>query len=188
MKIFNRYNLKQSLCIILVFSLLGCKSSYRFKLHTQPSGALVRVGSIIEGETPCEIEIPANSVLIRDNYIDITYSLPDGRELTKTYDLSKYETPNILASTVGAIIAVPGMLLMMLTRTDKDDENSSSFKHNDEEEDDDEDEEEEKFFLIGLGIVFVGGLVSYVLGGNSAPLEGYDIFETFEDIPLTSTN
>lgn len=178
---FNKYYIRQSLCLILVFSLLGCKSSYKFNLYTRPSGALVRVGSNIEGETPCEIEIPADSAMIKDNHIDITYSLPDGRELTKSYDLSEYKTPNDFAGFMGAIFVVPGLLLFTLTETDEDDKYSPFDKE-------DDDEDDTKVQLVALGLIVLGGLVYWISGGDTKPLEGYDILETFEDIPQTSTN
>lgn len=167
--------LRQALCLVLVFLLVGCKSAYKLNLYTQPLGATVQVGSKIHGQTPCKIKIPKDSALIKDNHIDISYLLPDGRRMTKTYDLRSYEPPDELPYYVAGIFMVPGLLLLFLTHTSEDDQYSSFDK-----EDSNEDDREIGF--IGLGLVGLGLLVFQVLGGDTKGIEGYDILETFDDV------
>jgi hypothetical protein len=174
--LFNNYRqrFKQIICLILVFSLAGCKSAYNLNLYTQPSGATVQVGSKVRGETPCKIKIPKDSALIKDNHIDISYFLPEGRRMTKTYDLRDYEPPDELPYYIAGLFIVPGLLLLFLTHTSEDDRYSSFDK-----EDSNEDDREIGF--IGLGLVGLGVLVFQVLGGDTKGIEGYDILETFDD-------
>ena len=176
-----RKRFKQTICLILVFLLSGCRSAYELNLYTQPSGATVQVGTKVHGETPCEIKIPKDSVLIRDHYIDITYSLPDGRRMTRTYDLRDYEPPSELPGYIAGIIALPGIVLISLTETDEDDEFSPFDK-----EDDDEDDREIQ--LIALGFIGLAALVYYVFGGEARGAEGYDILETFDDVNDVTVN
>jgi hypothetical protein len=172
--------LKQILCIVLVFVLIGCKSAYRLNMYSQPSGATVLVGSNFQGRTPCKIKIPRDSVLIRDHFIDITFKLDDGRRMTKTYDLKNYEPPNDLPGYIAAIIATPGIILLLLTETNEDDQYSPF-----DEEDDTEDDREIR--LIALGFIGLGALVYYACYGDAEGLEGYDIYETFEDVDDVAT-
>jgi len=130
-----RKRFKQTICLILVFLLSGCRSAYELNLYTQPSGASVQVGSKFHGQTPCEIKIPKDSVLIRDHFIDITYTLDDGRRMTKTYDLRNYEPPDKLGGYIAGIIMTPGFLLWSLTETSEDDRYSSFDKEDDTEDD-----------------------------------------------------
>ena len=176
-----RKRFKQTICLILVFLLSGCRSAYELNLYTQPSGATVQVGTKVHGETPCEIKIPKDSVLIRDHYIDITYSLPDGRRMTRTYDLRDYEPPSELPGHIATIIAVPGVLLLSLTETDEDDEFSPFDKEDDNETD-------REIQLIGLGFIVLAALVYYVFGGEARGAEGYDILETFDDVNDVTVN
>jgi hypothetical protein len=176
-----RMILKQTLCLVLVFVLIGCKNAYRLNMYSQPSGATVLVGSKFHGETPCKIKIPRDSVLIRDHFVDITFTLDDGRSMTKTYDLRNYEPPNDLPGYIAAIIITPGLLLWSLTETDEDDQYSSFDK-----EDDTEDDREIR--LIALGFIGLGALVYFVFYSNAEGLEGYDIYETYNDVNDLATN
>ena len=173
--------LRQTLCIVLVFVLIGCRSAYRLNLYSQPSGANVLVGSNFQGQTPCKIKIPRDGALIRDHSIDVTYTLDDGREITKTYDLRKYEPPNELPGYIALIIATPGILLFSLTETDEDDRYSPFDKEDNTGND-------REIRLIALGLIGLGALVYYVFCGDSKGLEGYDIYETFNDVNDVATN
>ena len=176
-----KMRLKQAVCLILVFMQVGCKGVYHLKLYTQPSGATVQAGTKVHGETPCVLKIPKDSVLIQDHFIDITYTLPDGRQLIRTYDLRNYEPPSELPAFVGGMIILPGLLLWSLTETDEDDP-YSPFDKEDNKEDDRE------IRLVALGLIGLGALVYYVLGGEARGAEGYDILETFEDVNEASIN
>jgi hypothetical protein len=149
-------------------------------LYSRPSGATVQLGSKVQGETPCKIKIPADSILIKDNHVEITYSFDDGRRFTRSYDLRKYEPPNKLAGKLGMIIAAPGIFLISLTETDEDDKYTSFDKE-------DSDENDREVQLIALGLIGLGAFVYYVFGGDSG-VEGYDIFETFDDVNDVSIN
>jgi len=141
----------------------------------------VQVGSKFHGQTPCEIKIPKDSVLIRDHFIDITYTLDDGRRMTKTYDLRNYEPPDKLGGYIAGIIMTPGFLLWSLTETSEDDRYSSFDK-----EDDTEDDREVR--LIALGFIALGALVLYVFYDDVKGLEGYDVLETFDDVNDVTVN
>ena len=172
--------LRQTLCLVLVFLLAGCRGAYQLNLYSQPSGATILVGSNFQGQTPCKIKIPRDSVLIRDHFIDITYTLDDGRKMTKTYDLRNYEPPDELPAYIGTTIMLPGLLLWSLTETDEDDQYSPFDK-----EDDREDDREVR--LIAFGFIGLGALVYYVLYGQARGLEGYDIYESFNDVNDVAT-
>jgi hypothetical protein len=166
---------RQTLCLILVFLLIGCKGAYRLNMYSQPSGANVLIGSNFQGQTPCKIKIPRDSALIRDHFIDITFTLYDGRRMTKTYDLRKYEPPNDLPGYIAGIIATPGIVLLLLTGSNEDDQYSPFDK-----EDDTEDDREIR--LIALGFIGLGALVYYVFYCDAKGVEGYDIYEKFVDV------
>jgi len=172
--------LRRSLCIVIVFILTGCRGAYQLNLYSQPSGASVLVGSNFQGQTPCKIKIPRDSVSIRDHFIDITFTLDDGRRMTKTYDLRKYEPPNDLPGYIAGLIATPGIVLLLLTGSDEDDQYSPFDK-----EDDTEDDREIR--LIALGFIGLGALVYYVFYGDAKGLEGYDIYEKFDDVNDVAT-
>jgi hypothetical protein len=165
---------KKALCLILIFLQAGCGSNYQLNLHTRPSGATVKVGSNFFGETPCKIKIPKDSVLIRDHYLDITYSFPDGRQMTKTYDLRNYKPPNELPAWIAATFIIPGLLVFSLTETDEDDKFSPF-------DEDDDTAYERNVKLIALGSIGLGALVFYVFYGDTQGLTGYDIHEKFDD-------
>ena len=172
---------RQSLCIILVFIQIGCRSIYQLNLYSRPSGATVQLGSKVRGETPCKIKIPADSVLIKDNHIEITYSFDDGRRFTRNYDLRKYEPPNKIATAIGGAIAVPGLILLLLTETDEDDQYTSFDKE-------DSDETDRNIQFTALGLIGLGVLVCYAFGGDFTGIEGCDILETFDDVNDLSIN
>jgi hypothetical protein len=133
------------------------------------------MGSKFQGQTPCKIKIPRDSVLIRDHFIDITFTLDDGRRITKTYDLRDYEPPNELPTLVGGMIMLPGLLLYLLTETDEDDQYSPFDKE-------DDDEQDREVQLVALGLVGLGALICYIFNSDSKGLEGYDIYESFNDV------
>jgi hypothetical protein len=178
---FLRMRFKQILCLILIFLQAGCGSAYQLNLHTKPSGATVRAGSNFLGETPCKIKIPKDSTLIREHYLDITYSLPDGRRMTKTYDLRDYEPPNELPGWIAATFIVPGLLIFSLTETDEDDKFSPFDKE-------DDDEYNRQVRWIASGSVGLGILVFYIFYGDARGLEGYDILEKFDDANDVTVN
>ncbi|MBN2182656.1 MAG: PEGA domain-containing protein [Sedimentisphaerales bacterium] len=149
-------------------------------LYSQPSGATVQVGSKVHGETPCKIQIPKDSVLIKNHFVDITYTLPDGRRITKNYDLRNYEPPGEFPAAIGGMIMLPGILLWSLTETSEDDQYSPFDKEDDTEND-------RELRLIALGLIGLGFLV-FSLFDDARGAEGYDILETFEDVNETSIN
>lgn len=68
------------ICAILALSGLGCRSVYRFRCTSRPTGAGVLVGEQRLGATACRIKIPKRSELIQDGRIEFTFCLPDGRD------------------------------------------------------------------------------------------------------------
>ena len=167
-KIFRKF-----ICIILSLCLFGCGRAYNLNLYTKPSGATVQIGSEAKGITPCNVKIPRDSDLIKDKHIDVTYKFDDGRELSKSYDLRKYEPPDEIANCLAAAIALPGVVLIGLTETDEDDQYTSFDKE-------DSDETDREIQLIALGLIGVGVLIYYVFG-NDPDIDGYDIYEIFDD-------
>jgi hypothetical protein len=176
-----RMILRQIFCLALVFVLIGCRGAYRLNLYSQPSGANVLVGSKFHGQTPCKIKVPRNSVFIKDHFIDITFTLDDGRRMTKTYDLRQYEPPNNLPGYIAGIIATPGIVLLLLTGTNEDDQYSPFDK-----EDDTEDDREIR--LIALGFIGLGALVYYVFYSDAKGIEGHDIYEKFDVVNDITAN
>jgi hypothetical protein len=163
---------RQAICIILVFSLTGCSSDYVLNLYSKPAGAKVQIGPDVSGRTPCKIEIPKNSNLIKDHHIAVTYMLNDGTKVVKSYDLRDYEPPGSLAVIGGSIFAVPGALLLWFSLPENTNDDSFS------------DEDNAPYWPgigIGLGLVGMGALTYYVLGGDSSAKYEYDIHETLED-------
>ncbi|MBN1974544.1 MAG: PEGA domain-containing protein [Sedimentisphaerales bacterium] len=177
----NRKIFRQAMCIILAFMMFGCRSAYNLTLHSQPSGAIVQVGPDDTGRTPCNIQIPKDSDLIKNHNIDIKYILEDGREVVKSYDLRKYEPPGELASYGAAIVGGPGLLLLYLAGSHDDDEYSSFDKE-------DSNSDDMKVILVGLGLIALGGLTYIVLGGDTNAQFEYEIYENFADVNEISTN
>jgi hypothetical protein len=169
----SRKIIRQGICVILIFCLLGCNSAYDLNLYSSPSGAYVKIGSKVYGQTPCNVKIPAKSDQIDDHHIDITYSLEDGRSMTKTYNLKHYKPPNQMATIRGASIAAPGVLGFALTETDEDDEHTSF-------DEDDSNRTKLEIRLVSLGLIGIGALICYAFGGSFTS-GGEDIYETFED-------
>ena len=176
----HREIFRQVLCIILSFLMFGCSGTYNLNLHSEPSGVAVQVGPDVQGRTPCNIEIPKDSDSIKHHRIDVKYTLENGREIIKTYDLRKYEPPNQIATIIGASIAAPGVLGFALTETNEDDNYTSFDKE-------DSNRTELRIRLFSLGLVGVGALICYTFGG-SFNSDGYDIYETFEDANEVSIN
>ena len=169
---------RQAICIILVFSLSGCTNNYVLNLYSKPSGALVKVGEKAEGRTPCTIEIPQKSKLIKDHRIEVTYTLEDGREIVKSYDLRKYKPPETLALIGGGIFMTPGALLLWLSLPEKTTNEEDSIFNESEHYND-------PYWPgigIGLGLLAVGGLTYYALNGFSKAEFEYDIHEKFQDV------
>ena len=169
----SRKIIRQGICIILAFCVLGCNSAYDLNLYSKPSGAYVKIGDKVFGQTPCNVKIPAKSDQIDDHHIDITYSLDDGRSMTKSYNLKHYKPPNQIATIIGASVAAPGILGFALTETDEDDEHTSFDK-------DDSSRAKLEVRLISLGLIGIGALICYGFGGSFTD-EGHDIYETFEE-------
>ncbi len=164
--------IKPFICIILALMQVGCSSSYRLNLRTRPSGATVKIGEKTYGTTPCDIKIPRNSPAIKHHSIDVTYTLPSGNKLFQTYNLRKYESVRELPTIVAGIFALPGLLLISMTQTSEDDHYTSIDK-------DDSSKDDLNIILLGLGLIGVGALSYYILGGSIKGDEGYDILETF---------
>lgn len=164
---------RKALCVVLVFSLFGCSNNYVLNLYSKPSGVRVNVGPKVEGRTPCKIEIPKKSDLIKDHFIDVTYTLEDGTEIVKSYDMRNYEPPGEIPMFGGAIFAAPGALLTWFSLPE--DTNEDSFS----------DEDNDPYWPgvgIGIGLMCVGVLTYYVLGGKPNPEFEYDINETFDNV------
>ena len=171
---------RQAVCVILIFSISGCSSDYVLNLRSRPSGAKVQIGPKVTGRTPCKIEIPKKSDLIKDHHIDVKYTLEDGTEVVKSYDLRKYEHPETAALIGSGIFIVPGALLFGLSWSEDTDQ--YTYSHEDKED---------PYWPgigIGLGLMGLGALTYYVLGGDSKAQPEYDIDETFEDVNNTLIN
>ncbi len=175
----DRQVFRQAICIILCFSLFGCSSAYNLNLYSSPSGAIVQVGNNVRGRTPCNIEIPRNSKYIEDNHIDVTYTLEGGREIVKSYDLRNYEPPSDLALFGFGIFAVPGALLFGLSRSQETDQYTFSNK---------DDGTDWAGIGVGIGLMGLGALTYFVLGGDFGAKHDYDIYEVFDETNNTQIN
>jgi hypothetical protein len=87
---------------------LGCRSVYRFECTSSPTEAGVVVQEQMLGETPCTVEIPKDSDLIRDGKIAFVFCLQDGREKTNVVDLRGLRPSNPFAEIVSAPFVVAG--------------------------------------------------------------------------------
>lgn len=165
---------RRSICVLLIVSLTGCRTAYELDFSSKPSGADVIIGGQVYGTTPCTAEIPRDSEDIQDHLIEITYSLPDGRSISETYDLREYERPNPVGWFVGGIVAVPGVLILALVSDDDEDEDEFASSSDDDESDG------AKWVvgLIGLGLVAVGALIAGAFGPGE---ENNDIFVVFKE-------
>lgn len=164
---------RKAVCVILVFLLSGCSNNYVLNLYSKPSGVRVRVGPEVEGRTPCKIEIPKKSDLVQDHHINVIYTLEDGTEIIKSYDLRNYEPPGGIPVLGGAIFALPGALLTWFSLPE--DTNEDSFS----------DKDDDPYWPgvgIGIGLMCAGALTYYVLGGKPDAEFEYDINETFKDV------
>lgn len=167
--------LRRSICVLLTVSLAGCRTAYELDFSSKPSGADVIISGQVYGTTPCTVEIPKNSEEIHDHLIEITYSLPDGRTITETYDLREYERPNPVLQIAGGILIIPGALLLMLASSDEDEDEDDFTSSSD---DDEEDRSNWVAGLIGLGFMAIGALI----GGAFGPGEdNNDIFVVFKE-------
>jgi hypothetical protein len=173
--------IKPCICVILAVLQVGCSSSYRLNLRTRPAGATVKIDGETWGTTPCDIDIPQDSLFINNEHIDITYQFPDGQTFTKNYDLRHYKPPNEFPAMVAAAFALPGALLVCLSVSDEDDPYISF-----DDEDDHRTNIQWKGAGIGLGLVGIGILAYYLLGGNERASDGYDIVESEQNLWLTN--
>jgi hypothetical protein len=170
-KMYRRI-VKPFICVILALMQVGCSSSYRLNLRTRPSGATVQIGEKVYGTTPCDIKLPKNSPVIKHHSVDVTYTLPSGNKLFQTYNLRKYKPANELPGLICSVFAVPGLLLIAMTQSSEDDQYASIDK-------DDSVSHDLQIILIGVGLIGIGGLAYYILGGSIKGDEGYDILESF---------
>ena len=132
----------------------------------------MQVGSKTKGRTPCRLKIPKKSDQIKNQHIEVTYTLEDGKEIIKSYDLRKYKPPEGLALFGGGIFAFPGALLFGFSWSEDTDQYTFSHEDND------------PYWPgigIGLGLMGLGTLTYYALGGDFKAQSEYDINETFED-------
>ncbi len=168
-----RARLKKALCVLLVFMLVGCRSEYHLKLHSDPPGAAVIIESNRYGTTPCELEIPIDNELVRDGSLTVRYILPEGREVTQTYDLEQYKPPNTLAAVLVGVLAVPGVILIAIGAKDNDDD--------DDWPDDDDDENDYGLIASGAGLLVAAGLIMHIFDVKLEGLGGYDIHVTIPE-------
>lgn len=196
---------RQVLCVILALMTFGCRSIYEMNLYSKPSGVTVQIGTDIRGRTPCKLEIPKGNKLIRDHYIDITYILDDGREITRTYDIRNYQPSKVnkfdnvlepIRFTIAGIFYVPAIILFV-SDIDMPDgyDGKDSYVYKPLTSDYSRKKEVQKeesniLLLIGAGLIITGNFVYHILGGKSKTdkVAGYDIFETFDGVDSVPIN
>lgn len=169
---------RHCICLLLAVTQLGCRSAYELNLSSKPSGATVAIGGQVYGITPYKLEIPKDSEVIEDNCIDVVYTLPDGRTITRTYDLRDYKQPNPVLDLAAGILVLPGLLLFMLSSSDKDDEEDDQHYASPLDDDEEDDKAGRKAGLIGLALMGLGALVYCVFGGCK---ESNDVMVIFPD-------
>ena len=124
-------------CVMAVLTQVGCRSVYRLRCTSFPPIAGVLVSEQMMGETPCTVTIPKNSELIRDDKVEMTFCLPDGREKTHVVDLHGLKPSNPLAEIVGMPFMLVGMGLILLSGDgdeDEDEEEDYPFATNDKKD------------------------------------------------------
>jgi hypothetical protein len=135
---------------------LGCRSVYRFECTSSPTEAGVVVEEQMLGETPCTVEIPKDSDLIRDGKIAFVFCLPDGREKTKVVDLHGLKPSNPFADIVSAPFTLVGFVLaapFLLACAD-------------DEDDEDDEHPDIGITLLGFGVLGIGYGVYCLCGGD----------------------
>lgn len=164
--------------MILVFTQVGCRSVYRLQCTAWPPVAGVLCGEQMMGETPCTVTILRNSELIRDNKVELTFCLPDGRERPHVVDLHGLKPSNPLAEIVSMPVMLAGAGLLLLAGDpdeDEDEEEESPFAtdHKKDKSDD------RRTGLLGLGVMAAGGGLYHLFGGDADSLAGYEVYVDF---------
>jgi hypothetical protein len=140
---------------------LGCRSVYRFECTSSPTEAGVVVQEQMLGETPCTVEIPKDSDLIRDGKIAFVFCLQDGREKTNVVDLRGLRPSNPFAEIVSAPFVVAGFILLLpfllANHEDEDDSYAS---------DEDDKHSDIGTTLLGFGVMGIGYGVYRLCGGD----------------------
>ncbi len=167
------------MCVTLVLTQVGCRSVYRLQCTSWPPVAGVLAGEQMMGETPCTVTIPKDSELIRDDKVELTFCLPDGREKTHVVDLHGLKPSNPFAEVVSMPFMLVGAGLVLLS--------GDSDENEDEVEEDPFATEDKKdkggnrcTGLLGLGVMGAGAGVYYLFGGDADSLAGYDVHVYFD--------
>jgi len=160
------------ICAILALSGLGCRSVYRFRCTSRPTGAGVLVGEQRLGATACRIKIPKRSELIQDGRIEFTFCLPDGREKKRVVDLRGLKATNPGAEIFAAPFILTGAGLLVLTGNGRDAADSSFASDSQARSD----RHRLSTALLGLGFLGAGAGVYALLGGDAESLSDYPVF------------
>jgi hypothetical protein len=146
---------------VFVGGQLGCRSVYRFECTSSPIEAGVVVEEQMLGETPCTVEIPKDSDLIRDGKIAFVFCLPDGREKTKVVDLCGLKPSNPFADIVSAPFVVAGFILLLPFLLANHDDEDNSYTS-----DEDDKHSDITTTLLGFGAMGIGYGVYRLCGGD----------------------
>jgi hypothetical protein len=152
---------RQAVAVSLVVAQLGCRSVYRFECTSSPTEAGVVVEEQMLGETPCTVEIPKDSDLIRDGQIAFTFCLPDGREKTNVVDLHGLKPSSPFAEIASAPFVVAGFILLLpfLLANHEDEDDSCTSEEDDKHSD-------ITTTLLGFGAMGIGYGVYRLCGGD----------------------
>ncbi len=174
-----RRAVRQMVVMILVVAQLGCHSVYRFECTSNPTEAGVVIEEEMQGETPCTVEIPKDSDLIRDGKIAFTFCLQDGREKTKVIDLHGLRPSTPFAEIVSAPFALVGFILAapFLLASEEDEDEEDSYTSEDEEDK----HSDLGTTLVGFGFLGISAGVYYLCGGEENAGKACPVHVTFAE-------
>jgi hypothetical protein len=167
---------KHLICIVLIFTQLGC-SSYRFRCTSEPSGATVVVGGWPRAETPCRIEVPADSPLISENKLELVFAFLDGRQKSVIIDVSDMDPVNPLIEITSSIFGVVGFLFLWASQPDDDDDD-----HYRRHDDDENFADRLSNGLIGIGSLIAGSALNSIMSTDPDCTRGYPVHVVFDSV------
>ncbi len=166
---------RKILCLMLVFTQIGCRSVYRIHCTSDPAPAGVLAGEEFLGETECTVEIPSDSEWIENDQIELTFCLPNGAERKRVVELHGRKPSNPLAEFVSLPFMIGGAGLILMDDDDDEEEEYDAWS------DSDEDDDVEELGLMGLGVVAIGAGLYCLFGGDFDSLNACPVHVDFNE-------